>query len=242
MVTGAADVAAADPAAVPVIACRLCGSTELRSFLDLGATPPCELFLTAAAVEAPEPTYPLHVRVCEQLPARPAAAADHARGDVHRVRLLLLVLHVAGSSTPAGSSTARSSGSSSGPTRSSSRWPATTATCCSTSSSAASAAWASSRRSTSARPPGRRACRRSPRSSPRRPARQVRAEHGPADLVCLNNVYAHIPDVVGFTEGLRALVADDGWVSIEVQHLLTLVRAHPVRHRSTTSTSSTTRC
>jgi C-methyltransferase C-terminal domain/Methyltransferase domain len=51
----------------------------------------------------------------------------------------------------------------------------------------------------------------------------VRAEHGPADLVCLNNVYAHIPDVVGFTQGLRALVADDGWVSIEVQHLLTLV-------------------
>ena len=38
-----------------------------------------------------------------------------------------------------------------------------------------------------------------------------------------NNVYAHIPDVVGFTRGLRALVADDGWVSIEVQHLLTLI-------------------
>ena len=52
---------------------------------------------------------------------------------------------------------------------------------------------------------------------------QVRAEHGPADLVALNNVYAHIPDVVGFTKGLRALVADDGWVSVEVQHLLTLV-------------------
>ncbi len=51
----------------------------------------------------------------------------------------------------------------------------------------------------------------------------MRAEHGGADLVCLNNVYAHIPDVVGFTKGLRAMVADDGWVSIEVQHLLTLV-------------------
>src|SRR5690606_29486935 len=51
----------------------------------------------------------------------------------------------------------------------------------------------------------------------------VREEHGPADLVVANNVYAHIPDVVGFTRGLRALVADDGWVSIEVQHLLTLI-------------------
>jgi hypothetical protein len=52
----------------------------------------------------------------------------------------------------------------------------------------------------------------------------VRAEHGPAALVVANNVYAHIPDVVGFTRGLRAMVADDGWVSIEVQHLLTLVQ------------------
>lgn len=52
---------------------------------------------------------------------------------------------------------------------------------------------------------------------------RVRGEHGAADLVVANNVYAHIPDVIGFTKGLRALVADDGWVSIEVQHLLTLV-------------------
>src|SRR5690606_16869549 len=51
----------------------------------------------------------------------------------------------------------------------------------------------------------------------------LRAEHGPADLVVANNVYAHIPDVVGFTRGLRALVADDGWVCVEVQHLLTLI-------------------
>ena len=175
MTTENATRPAADTAAVPVITCRLCGSTELRSFLDLGATPPCELFLTAAAVEAPEPTYPLHVRVCERLPARPDPAADHARGDVHRVRLLLLVLRRPGWSTPAGSSTARSSGSASPRTPSWSRWPATTATCCSTSSSAASGAWASSRRSTSARPPGTRACPRSPRSSPRRPAGGARA-------------------------------------------------------------------
>ena len=38
----------------------------MRSFVDLGATPPCELFLPAEAVERPEVTYPLHVRVCEE--------------------------------------------------------------------------------------------------------------------------------------------------------------------------------
>jgi hypothetical protein len=45
--------------------CRLCGSTRFRSLVDLGATPPCELFLTAEGLERPELTYPLHVRVCE---------------------------------------------------------------------------------------------------------------------------------------------------------------------------------
>ena len=49
----------------PALTCRLCGSTRLRSFLDLGATPPCELFLTAEALDRPEPTFPLHLRVCE---------------------------------------------------------------------------------------------------------------------------------------------------------------------------------
>jgi len=48
-----------------VLRCRLCGGGTLRSFVDLGATPPCERFLTAAQLEEPEPTYPLHVRVCE---------------------------------------------------------------------------------------------------------------------------------------------------------------------------------
>ena len=51
----------------------------------------------------------------------------------------------------------------------------------------------------------------------------MRAEHGPADLVVANNVYAHIPDLLGFTRSLRALLADDGWLSIEVHHALNLV-------------------
>ena len=46
------------------LSCRLCGSTDLRSFVDLGATPPCELFLTAEALERAEATFPLHPRVC----------------------------------------------------------------------------------------------------------------------------------------------------------------------------------
>ena len=41
-------------------------------------------------------------------------------------------------------------------------------------------------------------------------AATVRANHGPADLVVANNVYAHIPDLLGFTQSLRGLLAEDG--------------------------------
>jgi len=54
-------------------------------------------------------------------------------------------------------------------------------------------------------------------------AAEIRAEHGPADLVVANNVYAHIPDLLGFTRSLRGLLADDGWLSIEVHHALNLI-------------------
>jgi SAM-dependent methyltransferase len=54
-------------------------------------------------------------------------------------------------------------------------------------------------------------------------AAKVRSERGPADLVVANNVYAHIPDLLGFTRSLRALLADDGWLSIEVHHALNLI-------------------
>jgi len=52
---------------------------------------------------------------------------------------------------------------------------------------------------------------------------KLRAQYGPATLVCGNNVYAHVPDLVDFTKGLRALVADDGWVTLEFPHLLRLI-------------------
>src|ERR1044072_750304 len=47
-----------------LMTCRLCGSTDLVSVVDLGAPPPCELFLTEAQLDEPEMTYPLHLRVC----------------------------------------------------------------------------------------------------------------------------------------------------------------------------------
>lgn len=54
-------------------------------------------------------------------------------------------------------------------------------------------------------------------------AQAVLAEHGHADLIVANNVFAHVPDLNDFVAGFRVLVADEGVISIEVPHLLRLV-------------------
>ncbi|QIE45259.1 class I SAM-dependent methyltransferase [Pseudohalocynthiibacter aestuariivivens] len=45
-----------------------------------------------------------------------------------------------------------------------------------------------------------------------------------ADLVIGNNVYAHVPDINGFTQGVAALLKDDGVVTFEFPHLLRLIQ------------------
>ncbi|WP_306291768.1 class I SAM-dependent methyltransferase [Microbispora sp. GKU 823] len=199
--------------------CRLCGSTSLAGVVDLGATPPCELFLSAERLAAPEVTYPLHLQVCTdcwlaQIPplitpeetfteyayfsSYSTSWVEHARGFVagamERINPSFVVEVASNDGYLLGHVVER----------------------------------------------GVRCLGIEPSANVGQAARDkgvptltafltpetgtaVRAEHGPADLVVANNVYAHIPDILGFTKGLRALVADDGWVSIEVQHLLTLI-------------------
>ena len=57
-------------------------------------------------------------------------------------------------------------------------------------------------------------------------ARAIAADHGLADLVVANNVLAHVPDVMGFVEGLARVLAPRGLLSIEVPHLLRLIEGH----------------
>ena len=202
--------------------CRLCGSTHLASVVDLGATPPCELFLTGEQLDESENTFPLHLRVCTdcwlaQIPplitpeetfteyayfsSYSESWVDHAArfvsGAVERLGLGgdSFVVEVASNDGYLLKHVVAQ---------------------------------------------GIRCLGVEPSVNVGQAARDagvptltaflgpetgalVRDEHGPADLVVANNVYAHIPDVIGFTKGLRAMVADDGWVSIEVQHLLTLI-------------------
>lgn len=54
-------------------------------------------------------------------------------------------------------------------------------------------------------------------------ARELRAEHGPANLLLGNNVLAHVPDLNDFVAGMRVMLADDGVITMEFPHLQQLM-------------------
>ena len=54
-------------------------------------------------------------------------------------------------------------------------------------------------------------------------ARRIVEQHGPANLVAANNVLAHVPGINDFVAGLRALLAEDGVLTVECPHLLRLI-------------------
>nr|WP_269781522.1 class I SAM-dependent methyltransferase [Nocardia bovistercoris] len=201
----------------------MCDSVRLSSVLDLGATPPCEKFLSAGELDLPEPTYPLHLRICEeclllQIPAliTPeetfteyayfSSYSDswvrHARAfvgaAVERLRLDAdsFVVEVASNDGYLLRGVVEAGIGCLG---------------IEPSVNVGAAARESGVPTLTA-------------FLDESVAAAVRAEHGPADLVVANNVYAHIPDLLGFTRALRTLVAEDGWISIEVHHALNLVR------------------
>ncbi|MDA8403006.1 MAG: class I SAM-dependent methyltransferase [Desulfobacteraceae bacterium] len=54
-------------------------------------------------------------------------------------------------------------------------------------------------------------------------AEQLALEGTRADLIIGNNVYAHVPDINDFTNGLKAVLKPGGTVTLEFPHLLNLI-------------------
>jgi SAM-dependent methyltransferase len=205
--------------------CRLC-SCELRhTFVDLGMSPPCESYLSAAELDAGETFYPLHVRICEncllvQLPAYIPAEeifSDYAYfssySDSWVAHAQRFVEDAARALDFGPGSFVVEAASNDGYLL----------------------------QHTVAR--GIRSLGIEPAANVAEVARSrgietevmflgeqtgmdVAARHGRADLVVANNVFAHVPDIVDFGKGLRALVADSGRVSIEIPHLLRLIEGN----------------
>jgi hypothetical protein len=47
-----------------------------------------------------------------------------------------------------------------------------------------------------------------------------------ADLICGNNVYAHVPDINDFTKALKICLKNDGVVTLEFPHLMQLIKGN----------------
>jgi hypothetical protein len=202
--------------------CRLCGAPLETTFVDLGMSPPCETYPTADQLDGPETFYPLHVRICDrcllvQLPAYIRAEdifsdyayfssysdswVRHAAAFVVEMvdRLALgpssFVVEVASNDGYLLQEVVRQG-----------------IPCLGIEPAANVAAVAEERGvPTTVAFLGEET------------GRKVAQVYGAADLVVGNNVFAHVPDLVDFTRGLRELVADDGVVSLEFPHLLRLI-------------------
>ncbi len=202
--------------------CRLCDSDRMLSVLDLGATPPCEKILSAAELDLPEPTYPLHLRLCEdclllQIPALITPEETFTEYAYYSSYSGSWVQH-------AGTFVAQAvERLGLGP-------DSFVVEAASNDGYLLQHAVARGIPCLGIEPSLNVGAAAVERGVPtvsefldQDLARRVRAEHGPANLVVANNVYAHIPDLRGFTQSLRGLLADDGWLSIEVHHALNLV-------------------
>jgi len=209
--------------AVPT--CRLCGTPLERTFVDLGMSPPCESYLTADQLDQRESFYPLHVRVCgqcllvqlpEYIPAEEIFSdyayfssysdswVEHARRFVDGAagRLELgpdsFVIEIASNDGYLLQHV-----------------QARGIRCLGVEPAANVAQVAIDN-----------GIETVVQFLGEQTAEEIAAQHGRADLVVANNVFAHVPDIVDFAKGLRALVADGGRVSIEIPHLLRLIEGN----------------
>ncbi|HEU4998660.1 MAG TPA: class I SAM-dependent methyltransferase [Lapillicoccus sp.] len=205
--------------------CRLCAAELTETFVDLGMSPPCESFLTADQLDRGETFYPLHVRVCPscllvQLPAYIPAEeifthyayfssfsdswVAHAERfvDTASARLGLgrdsFVVEVASNDGYLLQHTVARG------IRSLGIEPA---------ANVAEAAVA-------------KGVETEVMFLGEETGAKIAESYGPADLVVANNVLAHVPDIVDFAKGLRALLSTDGTVSIEIPHLLRLIEGN----------------
>jgi C-methyltransferase C-terminal domain/Putative zinc binding domain/Methyltransferase domain len=205
--------------------CRLCRAELTQTFVDLGMSPPCESYLEADQLDSGETFYPLHVRICTecllvQLPAYisgeeifshyayfssysdswVAHAKDYVDAAAERLGLgpESFIVEVA-----------------------------------SNDGYLLQHVVARGIRCLGIEPAANVAEAAVAKGIPtevmflgEETGNKVRATHGPADLVAANNVFAHVPDIVDFAKGLRALVADTGRVTIEIPHLLRLIEGN----------------
>jgi len=203
--------------------CRLCGASLTRTFVDLGMSPLCESYVTEEQLDEAETFYPLHVRLCSscllvQLPAY--VSGEHIFSDyayfssyseswvAHAKRYAQAMIDRLGLTSD---SLVIEVASNDGYLLQ--HFQAEGIPVLGVEPAANVAEAARSRGiPTEIRFLGPEA------------GHAIARQHGQADLVPANNVFAHVPDIRGFAAGLAALVKDTGLVTLEFPHLLRLMQ------------------
>jgi len=202
--------------------CRLCGAELTRTFVDLGMSPLCESYIPEVSLDEAETFYPLHVRLCEacllvQLPAYVSGESifsDYAYFSsysdswvAHAKRYADAMIERLGL-TP--DSLVTEVASNDGYLLQHFQAAGVPVLGVEPAANVAEAAQA-------------RGIRTEVRFLGAESGLQIAQRYGRADLVAANNVFAHVPDIQGFAAGLRALVKDEGTVTLEFPHLLRLI-------------------
>ncbi len=204
--------------------CRLCGGTGLESVVDLGMSPLCETFPSAAEIAGPETLYPLHAFVCrdcllvqldEFVSGREifregyAYFSSYSTTWVEHARRFAVETIAAEGLSPG--DRIYEVASNDGyllqhfVDRGFSVLGIEPAANC-------------------ARAAEERGIETLVTYLDAETGQSIAASRGRARLVVANNVLAHVPDLGGFVRGLDALLDEDGLLSIEIQHLESLVR------------------
>jgi hypothetical protein len=208
--------------AAPLPSCRFCDASLLHTFVDLGTSPLCQTLVEPEALEQPEEFFPLHVRVCDRCflvqlpeyvsPARifteyayfssyvdtlVAAARDYCEAVTARFGLgpASRVVEIASNDGYLLQHFVAKGIPSLGVE------PA---------ANVAAAAIA-------------KGVPTIVRFFGAATAREILAEHGPADLLLGNNVLAHVPQLNDFVAGMQILLARTGVITMEFPHLLRLM-------------------
>jgi hypothetical protein len=202
--------------------CRLCGAELTRTFVDLGMSPPCESYLDASQLDSGETFYPLHVRICSscllvQLPAYMSGEEIFSHYAYFSSYSDSWVAHAKRFVDDAVDRLGLGASS-------------FVVEVASNDGYLLQHVVARGVRCLGIEPAENVAEAAVDKGIPtevvflgEESGSKIASVHGPADLVVANNVFAHVPDIVDFAKGLRALVADTGRVSIEIPHLLRLI-------------------
>jgi hypothetical protein len=202
--------------------CRLCGAPLTRTFVDLGMSPLCESYVPEERLDDAEVFYPLHVRLCDacllvQLPAY--VSGEHIFSDyayfssysdswVEHARRYAEAMIGRLDLTP--DSLVTEVASNDGYLLQHFKAASIPVLGVEPAANVAEVARARGIPTEVQFLGAETGC-------------EIAHRRGGADLVAANNVFAHVPDIRGFAAGLRALVKDEGMVTLEFPHLLRLI-------------------